>query len=560
MWQFPLCFVLFSFGLCLRSPLDGNFSKNIHSVPYHLQNSSSLSIPIPSSFTLKFEIFALPILSFTETTLISKQSFFEMKKNHSILLSLDIDLLTRVPSISTPFMNCSFNDRLSPKKLHQLVIQMDIDKEHHQLVSLLFVNGILRNKCLVSVNVTVIALFDGFGELTKVKKESQDHVIAIQEVTYWPSQLSYPQIRAFSFLPSSPQPTCNAVPDSPSSEHSPSNTIILIWPSFYSFPSLSQRSEEWKSHHLVEYLSLLIHDLSHNDSAPSPPLDKSFHHLVVPLSSSFSSSLYQTLSHAFKSLTHQNQIALTFVDTALLSPSSLSLPSYSEFINFISHQLENHLFDSNSLHSLNGFLSITSPEFCHSWGSDSAIVVLLSSHVVPKRHLVTGLVSEIVRAGDGALIGGTILNLRDEIESYGFEFHELSYAGGLDTFLVPHARYRYQFTPFPTTHHLHSLSFLLSSAEVINEQILEFSLVQQLKQSRGTSWVSQEGPGHPSLRNISSKRWLLTSKILIFVSRLQVFIKELERKEWKSWSLISHKESQLRSYSFRIPFSFPQLS
>jgi hypothetical protein len=442
-------FVLILFGSSSSALFDDeNYSKK---TSFHLNSiSSPMVVPLLSSFTLTFDVLALP-MTFYNDTMRSKHSFFLLHNNHSLLFSFEIDQMTRVPSVSSPFMNCSFIDRLPSKRVQHLAIQMTVEESRHQLISLLFLNGILRNKCLESVNGTVMTQFDGLGELVDVEK-NQSPLITVQNITYWPSDLSYPEIRAISSLTSATPPqTCEAETPEDSSEYL-SKTLILLWPSYYSLASLQRRSEEWQAQHLSEYLALLIQDLRSSSS----PLDKNLYQIVVPSSSSLSQRLVNQVN-SLSSL-DQSHLCLTFLNISHFSADPY--PSYPQYINFIYDQLQTNLFDSHSLDSLNGFLSWSGDKFRKHWSSESAVVILLSSHVLPKLDLVAGLRSEISAAAKGAIVGGTILNTRDEIENYGFEFYELSYAGGLDTYLVPHARYRsapYSFSPLSV-----SLSVCLS--------------------------------------------------------------------------------------------------
>jgi hypothetical protein len=68
------------------------------------------------------------------------------------------------------------------------------------------------------------------------------------------------------------------------------------------------------------------------------------------------------------------------------------------------------------------------------------IILLLSTLVLPVGNWLMNMLAGIHLTG--GVLGGKVVSLRGEILHFGYELFELPYAGGLETYLTPHGRFR----------------------------------------------------------------------------------------------------------------------
>jgi hypothetical protein len=548
---------LFFSSLCtfLTLPSHCNTLSSSHLSPI----SFPFVVPIDLShhITLRAKIFSFPSLSSSNPSKNSNssnnyQTFLKIsqqnQKNGSSLFSLSLDSHTRIPYFTSQLLNCSSGHRLYAKTTQDLILQMSLENSH--LIIFFFIDGILRNKCVGAVRMNQISLFEGLGDM----EYNLDHPFLVTNISYFPYLLPFHQIQQQSLLnPSSSRMKTQqvSVDDLGSSTLDQSSTpttttaLILFWPSFYSL-FRTPPSQEWQVAHLIESLSQLLEDLLTNSSP------NTLFYIIIP----FTSSLSQRILDQFSSY---QTISITFIDLTTFTPtidptsstqrpySSSSSPSYPHFINFIFYQLQNlKIFLENLFTSRNGFLSLIGSQ-CHpeNWYPPHSsrsqndhnlnlVILLISSHIFPSKNLISGLIFEILTTEKKVLIGGTILNLRHEIESFGYEFYELPYTGGLDQYLLPHGRYRGYQIPHHPQHHQTATTLAIS------RNLMGFTF-QTWKNLKNPVFLSEMSPGFDDFDFCFSASFHDEVSILVTNQSQGISLEELWIPEFQSNQLTSER-------------------
>lgn len=392
-------------------------------------HGSSLRIHLQPFHTFQLEVYSLPILSFPKNQTQEKNIplvHVEDYKNFTIF-SIVIDPTTRIPSIMSPYMNCSFNTRLRARIDQKLLIQNSL--EDYQFISMLFIDGILRNKCIKSINRTVISYFDGTAQM-KSSSVGKNYFL-ITNIEYNPFHLKYNEILSnYAPLSTSMQTkTCIDELYHSSKVDFLDINLILLWPFYYSNPHI-KRSIDWQIDHITQSLTLLIDNI-----LSSPPTNYSYH-IILP-----STNISSSISHEiFVNISLLEYISITFIE---ISSTNLSYPN---FFNLILSQIQTKDFYLKFQNNSSEYLTKLGLSFFNIQQYFYKNILLVSSHIYPYPNMIFSLIHEITSYEGDSIIGGTLFNMRNEIDSYGYEFYEFSYIGGLEKYLLPYARYRYTST------------------------------------------------------------------------------------------------------------------
>jgi hypothetical protein len=425
--------IFFSLFSLSSSSLSLSSSSSLRPINTSSSSSSSLSLsltPFTSSFTLALDIFPLhlshSLLSHLNYTSIL---FADIQFDTHHFVSFQVSSHSRIVSLSSSFLNCSFHQRLKRNEKEKQTLITQFIFQDYELITLLFVNEKLQNKCISPVNSSLFLERSGIFHTRNVISPIQS-----SRVQYWPSLLSYLEIQYLSL--SSEQISLD--PAEPS-HHRSTPVVIFFWPYFYSMTETIHNSEILKLTHLIDSLFTLTRNLLPTLTS----VTDLYYHIVIPLTAEHYQPFLALLSQKIPISSLPQFISIVPLDLSLSpSISSFSPPSFPHVMNFLLSHSENLFSLVSSLTDYQGPISSTLSS--NPFDDQSCHIVLLSSRIHPTNTTITGLISALIAAGSNKhiLLGGTIANLRNEIDSFGIELHEVNYVGGLDKFLVPHRRYR----------------------------------------------------------------------------------------------------------------------
>ena len=379
-------------------------------------------------------------------------------------------------------ISCRIDDRLLTNRNYTLTTQLMHDDGH--LVVFIFLDGILRSRCIESVESNPFERNNDLGNMFGLLADSNSLSVSVEdtprnnflrthELLYWAEVLPYRDVqflsatqivlgtkegestanaglkrsehtwyqktrRGLSISTESDQQECTVQPDGEGSCESPapstppeaslsSNVALLLWPHFYS-QRINSSYPSWFAAHLVDAVENAVWAIETYVRNSTSRVE-----VCIPLTASHKERALESLTQL------QDQYIAAGLSVTLFVHDMSALPyagrgdtglySYGQVANSAVQEML-----SGQATAVKATPSLSPSAVSH--------VALLSSHIYPEDGWLQHLLDA---SGEGAVesvVGGKILAASGELMHFGFEMFELPYAGGTEVLLTPHHRYR----------------------------------------------------------------------------------------------------------------------